>query len=135
MKGLGVYAGTGTRAALLISACLALLGILATAPGAGAQSATDQYIPRPDKGGVVDTGTGAGTGAQAPAPSPAGAKGVGGKQGHVTVAEGGIPDDQSDPSLPGTGYPLTTFVALLALVVIAGLVLRVALPALARHRA
>lgn len=111
-----------TRTALL--ACVAVLGILVVAPAAHGQ-AVDQYsalsAPSPviDQAGVIASG---GTGGQ-------------GDVGGATTG-GSAADEAGEGAggkLPFTGYPLTPLLLLIAILLAAGIALRLAAPALDRR--
>ena len=111
------------------AACMALLGILVLVPGASAQTTTPaqtQYSPTLDAAGVIASG-------ELP-DDPAGANAgeVAGEAGGVAGEAGG---GGAGGKLPFTGYPLTPIVALILLLITAGLALRMIAPRLDRRRA
>ena len=109
-------------ARLAVAASATVLAILVLAPAANAQSSTDQYSPTLDQAGVIASGN---VGAEG---GTGGESGAGGE----VAAEAGT---GKGGKLPFTGYPLTPLVMLAGLLLGAGLIARVGLPALDRRRA
>jgi hypothetical protein len=120
-----------------VVALLAVAGILMAAPHASAQSAVDQYVPQIENGG----GSGAGSGSSSGGGSGGG---TGTAAGAADQAKGGNPpaelataestDDGDDGggTLPGSDFPLTGFVAALVAILVLGLLIRLAWPAIGR---
>jgi hypothetical protein len=121
---------TWGRVALI--ATIGLLGILVPAPGAFGQAAIDQYIPSGDpsgdpgdsakggsSGGSGPTGFGAtGSGAGGAPLSP---QGAGIREGVSHRASSG---STAGVNVPATDYPVTPFIAIVAVLLGAGLVAR-----------
>jgi hypothetical protein len=114
---------------MIVVLSVLLGGILTAAPAAAAPSSVDQYLPRLDKGGVGDSqgatpyanlGGGGGTPGQA--------------QPAAQAAKEEPAGDAGGTDIPGTSFPLTPLVALVAVGVLAALFLRFALQPL-RHMA
>jgi hypothetical protein len=103
--------------ALVGASCIALIAILVTVPAAFGQSASGQYDPSLDPGGIVQGSNGNGNRGQ----NEAGASNVGESTGGGTA-------------LPFTGYPLTPLVAIVGLLLIAGLAVRLIAPPETRIR-
>jgi hypothetical protein len=97
--------------ALLGASCVALIAILVAASAAFGQSASGQYDPSLDPGGIVQGSNGNGNGGQ----NNPGASNVGESTGGGT-------------DLPFTGYPLTPLVAIVGLLLIGGLAVRLIAP-------
>lgn len=116
--------GNGARhksASILLAACL-VVGMLVLPAAASAQSSgTTQYTPDIGTAGATATG---GTGKNSPNSGTAGANAAGGVAGQAQSGGG---------TLPFTGYPLTLLVALVAILLAAGLALRVMAPRLDRR--
>ena len=85
-------------------------------------SGTTQYTPDLGTAGVTAS---SGAGTKSPGNGTAGANAAGGVAGQAQSGGGG--------TLPFTGYPLTLLVALVAILLAAGLVLRVMAPRLDRR--
>lgn len=117
------------------TALLAAAAILVSAPTASGQSAADQYIPALDRGGV----TGGPAGTSAPSPAGTSAPSVGsteepkGSPAKLVAKENLDEGDDGGGSVPGSDFPLTSFVVGLALVVALALAARVLVP-MARRR-
>ncbi|MDX6615724.1 MAG: hypothetical protein QOD60_815 [Solirubrobacterales bacterium] len=104
-------------------ACLAVGMLVGPAATSAQSSGTTQYTPDIATAGV--TATGASGGKKSPNSGTAGANAAGGVAGEAQSGGGG--------TLPFTGYPLTLLVALVAILLAAGLVLRVTVPRLDRR--
>jgi hypothetical protein len=103
--------------------------ILVPASLAGAQSAADQYVPQLDKGGVSEQAAPPGSSPSStgqPAPSSLGSN------PQQAAAETRDPGSSGGGEVPGTGFPITPFVAVLAVVVLIALAARFLVPALRR---
>ncbi len=98
---------------------------------APAQSVIDQYVPEIDKGGAsTDGGTGPTvSGGPSSAGSDDEAGGSSSRERVLTPKEGAT-DSQS---LPGSDFPLTSFVVILALAVVLALLARLLVPVLRRR--
>ena len=108
---------------LAMVSCAALVAIVLAAPAAHAQSASSQYDPTLDTAGIVQSGS------QNNGVKGANAGGAnGGSAGQQ--AEGAT---SSGKSLPFTGYPLNDLVAIVTLLLAAGLAVRLLVPVLDRR--
>lgn len=104
--------------ALLGASCVALIALLVAAPAVFGQSASGQYDPSLDPGGIVQGSNGNGNG---------GATNPGDTGGGESIGGG--------TDLPFTGYPLTPLVAIVGLLLIGGLAVRLIAPPEHRNRA
>jgi hypothetical protein len=108
------------RASTLLAFCL-VVGMLVAPAAANAQtSATSQYVPNVGTAGSTATGGSGGNNGGAAGQPNNGAAG-----GAVSGGSGG--------SLPFTGYPLTPLVLIVAMLLAAGLALRMVVPRLDRR--
>ena len=102
---------------------IGLLGILVTAPSAAGQAAIDQYVPQGNPAGGAG---GASNGASAGTLGPGGA---GLSQQVMAKTDRG---SGGGGTLPFTGYPVTPFVWIILVALLAGALVRVTAPVLER---
>lgn len=106
------------------------VAILVPTSSAGAQSAADQYVPQLDRGGVSEEAAGgASSGGGAPAATAGGLGSDPGEAPSETQDAGAAGGGE----IPGTGFPVTPFVAVLAGALLILLAARFVLPALSRR--
>jgi hypothetical protein len=103
---------------------VAVVGTLVVAPNASGQAAVDQYTPQGSPAG----GSGGGLSASSDTLGPGGAQ-----IGHRHIAADPGKGSSSGGSLPLTDYPVTPFVWIVLGVLVAGGLVRVAAPVLARR--
>jgi hypothetical protein len=108
--------------ALLGASCVALIALLVAVPAAFGQSASGQYDPSLDPGGIVQGSNGSGNGGQ----NNDGASDPGESTGGESTGGG--------TDLPFTGYPLTPLVTIVGMLLVGGLALRLIAPLEDRNR-
>ena len=118
----------GGARALALVLLAGLAGILAAPAGAPAQAALDQYIPSPKPRGTSGDGGGDATGSVG-----GGGGGPGGTGSNALPAATVGGGSAGGGEVPGSGYPITTFVAVIAALVAAGLLFRVIWPVIRRR--
>lgn len=109
----GTWTGGSLRAAPILAICL--LGMLIGAPGAAAQAALEQYVP---KGNPAGASHGAGT-----LDTPIGSPGPGTSVPHKAVADEGTGSAHGG-RLPVTDYPATPWLWIVIAVLVAGALIR-----------
>jgi hypothetical protein len=121
-------ATAAVRRRLVVLSALSCAAILVSPPGAGAQSAVDQYVPEVDKGGASRADGPAAGGGQGSGPG-GGAPGTASKPAAAQPTAAEVEGGDSGGGSAG-GFPMTTFVTVIAGLLILALLGRVLVPAL-----